>query len=75
MITKTLYRYDNGEGIVYSLVPPENQTEYTEHYRLIADEGKILTKDEENFHSVIDIDKEELSLWKEIDKPETLGLW
>jgi hypothetical protein len=75
MITKTLYRYDNGEGIVYSLALPENQTEYTERYRLIADEGKVLTKDDENFYTVIDIDKADSLQWYEIDKPETLDLW
>lgn len=75
MITKTLYRYNSDKAVIDSLILPEGQTEYTERYRLIADEGKVLTKDNENLYTVIDIDKADSLQWYEIDKPETLGLW
>ena len=74
MINKILYRYKQDKYTVDSLILPENQVDYLERYRLIADEGKVLTKDDENFYVVIDIDKADFSLWKEIDIPETLNL-
>jgi hypothetical protein len=72
MITKTLYRYVSGNKIITSLTKPD--VEYTEKYRLVADENKVLTKDDVNFYRVIDINTEELPQWKEIDKPENYGL-
>lgn len=68
MTTKTIYRYLKDNSVIYS--PNKPDSEYTEYYRLIADEGMVLTKDEENFYSVIDVDKTEASLWKEVTKPE-----
>lgn len=72
MRTLILYDYKNGEYTINSIEKPD--CEYTERYRLVADEGKVLTKDEENLYAIIDIDKSDLFLWKEIDKPETFGL-
>ena len=48
-----LYRYnrENG-GVTVSPVKPD--TEYTEMVRLVADEGKVLTSDGENFTSCVD---------------------
>ena len=70
MITKILYRYTNSESTIVSPILPEGQTEYTEHYRLIAGLGKVLTKDDENFCTVIDIDQSDLELWHEVAKPK-----
>ena len=70
MITKILYRYTHDNITIDSLILPEGQTEYAERYRLIADPDKALTKDDENFCTVIDIDQSDLELWHEVDKPE-----
>ena len=67
MESKILYRYEreNG-GITDSLNKPD--CKYIERLRLIADQGKLLTNDGENFCSVIDVDSEEG--WYEVDVPE-----
>ena len=70
MITKILYRYNKGDATIDSPILPEGQTEYTERYRLIADQDKVLTKDDEKFCTVIDIDQSDLELWHEVDKPK-----
>ena len=70
MITKVLYRYTCDNTTIDSPILPEGQTEYIERYRLIADLDKVLTKDDENFCTVIDIDQSDLELWHEVDKPE-----
>lgn len=67
MKIKTLYRYEReGGGITVSPVKPD--CEYTELVRLIADEGKALTKDGENTCLVIDTKSTEG--WYEVDAPE-----
>lgn len=62
-----LYRYVrlNG-GITVSPIKPDD-TNYTELYRLIADEGKVLVKDDV-MTSCTDVDNTEG--WTEIDDPE-----
>ena len=70
MITKLMYRYTRDSATIDSPILPEGQTEYTERIRLIAEPNKALTKDDENFCTVIDIDQNDLELWHEIDKPE-----
>lgn len=62
-----LYRYTrlNG-GITVSPIKLED-TNYTELYRLIADEGKVLVKDDV-MTSCTDVDTTEG--WTEIDDPE-----
>ena len=67
MIIKLLYRYYKDNMIIDSLSQPEG--EYIERYRLIAEEGKVLTQDNETLYSVIDINQEDLTTWVEIDKP------
>ena len=58
MIIKVLYCYEREAGkITVSTEKPE--CEYTLRYRLIADEGKELTKDGENFTTCIDVDTPE----------------
>jgi hypothetical protein len=58
-----LYRYErDGGGITVSPIQPE--TDCTVMYRLIADEGKVLTKDGQNFTVCVDV--EEIDGWREV---------
>jgi hypothetical protein len=66
----TLYKTTReGGGLTVSPLKPADGTPYTEGVRLIADEGKVLTQDGENFTGCIDTDTAEG--WKEVDDPET----
>lgn len=66
MDIKTLYRYEReGGGVTVSLNRPS--VPYTTSYRLIADEGKVLT-DGKRVVSCIDTDT--LYQWTEIDTPK-----
>lgn len=65
MIKKDLYRYTGRNGIITSLVYLED-AKYYPMYRLIADEGKILTDGELKVKS-IDIFAEDLGKWTEIE--------
>lgn len=66
MIKKDLYRYTGRNGIITSLVYLED-AKYYPMYRLIADEGKVLTDGELTVKS-IDIFAEDLGKWTEIDE-------
>lgn len=66
MIKKDLYRYIGRNGIITSLVYLED-TKYYPMYRLIADEGKMLT-DGKLIVKSIDIFTEDLGKWTEIDE-------
>lgn len=67
MQTITLYKYTREDGgVTVSPIKPEG--ECTEMYRLIADEGKALTKDGENFTACTDTDTADG--WYEVDAPE-----
>ena len=66
MIKKDLYRYTGRNGIITSLVHLED-AKYYPMYRLIADEGKVLTDGELTVKS-IDIFAEDLGKWTEIDE-------
>lgn len=67
MQTIPLYKYEReGGGVTVSPSKPKN-TEYTEMYRLVADEGKILTNGEIQT-SCADVDT--VDGWEEIDNPE-----
>ena len=66
MVKKNLYRYTGRNGIITSLVHLEDAKFYP-MYRLIADEGKILTNGELKVKS-IDIFAEDLGKWTEIDE-------
>ena len=58
MTVKELYCYEREEGkVTVSTEKPD--CDYTLRYRLIADEGKELTKDGENFISCIDVESTE----------------
>lgn len=67
MEIKTLYRYEReGGGITVS--PNKPDCKYTEKLRLIAGDGKMLTKDGEDLRRVVDVDSSEG--WYEVDAPE-----
>lgn len=61
-----LYKYTREDGgVTVSPEKPEDK-DYTLQYRLVADHNKILT-DEIRQVSVIDIEVENLSNWREIN--------
>lgn len=69
MKTIPLYKYERPEGgLTMSPVKPEN-TPFTEEVRLVADEGKALTKDGANLTPCVDVETAEG--WYEVDNPET----
>lgn len=63
----TLYKFQRADGGV-TISPAKPNCEYTEAVRLIADEGKALTKDGENLTTCVDTDTAEG--WYEVDAPE-----
>ena len=50
-----LYRYIRKNGGI-TVSPNKPDTEYTEMVRLVEDDGKVLTKDGENFTTCVDTD-------------------
>ena len=62
----TLYKYARADGGT-TVSPNKPEGEYTEKYRLIADEGKVLT-DGETITSCIDT--YEVEKWQEVYAPE-----
>ena len=70
MIIKILYRYirDDG-GITISPIEPIDK-EYDTLSRLIADEGKTLTKNGEDLTFCVDVENYEIANWYEVDAPE-----
>ena len=69
MKIKTVYRYKHENLTIDSLFLPEDITDWNERYRLVAEENKLLTNDEINQYTVVDIEQNELDLWHEIDRP------
>ena len=66
MEVRTLYRYEReGGGTTVSPIKPD--CEYTELYRLIADEGMELVKGE--IHTCC-IDTDNVEGWEEVELPE-----
>ena len=62
-----LYKFIRPEGgVTVSPVKPEG--DYTEMVRLVADEGKLLTKDGENLTSCVDTENSEG--WYEVEEPK-----
>lgn len=62
-----LYKYQRPDGgVTVSPVQPEG--EYTLMYRLVADEGKLLTKDGNEFTICTDV--ESIEGWYEVDAPD-----
>ena len=69
MIIKSLYRYQREDGgLTISLVKPNRI--YTELVRIIADEGKLVTKDGINKYTVVDAS--DSNGWYEIENPNPL---
>lgn len=66
MTTITLYKYKRPDGGI-TVSPKEPECEYTLMYRLVADEGKLLTKDDTNATPCVDV--ESVEGWYEIDEP------
>lgn len=66
MTKKKVFCYNTEKYHIHSLDRPEE--EYTEKIRLIADEGKKLTKDNLVFFAVIDINPNDEYLWQEVNK-------
>lgn len=67
MEVKELYKYQRGDGVtIATLIKPE--AEYTSHFRIVAGEGMVITKDGENLYGVIDTDSADG--WYEIEAPE-----
>lgn len=66
MEIRPLYRYEREPGKI-TVSPEKPNVEYTEMYRLIADECKILTNGEIETYC---IDVHRTDGWTEIDAPE-----
>jgi hypothetical protein len=67
MQTITLYKYQRADGGT-TISPVKPECEYTEMYRLVADEGKALTKDGVDLFPCVDTDT--VDGWYEVDAPE-----
>lgn len=65
MTTKTLYKYDRGNGKI-TVSPNKPDGEYKEMYRLIADEGKVLVKGD---IETVCVDTDTTDGWEEKDAP------
>lgn len=66
MLTINLYKYNReGGGVTVSPVKPNK--EYFEMFRLVADEGKALTKDGVELYPCTDA--ESIEGWYEVDAP------
>lgn len=66
MVTTKYYRYLGNNGVIESLVELPNVYS-TSFYRLVADEGKVLTNGIE-FTPSINVPEKELANWTEVDK-------
>lgn len=67
MTKQSLYTYLGTNGIITSPVHLED-IYYVPKYRLIADEGKKLTKDMTNFLDSITIPVDEIEDWVEVEE-------
>lgn len=63
----TLYRYKREDGGI-TISPIKPDAEYTNMYRLVADDGKELVKDGENATICVDVESD--NGWYEIDAIE-----
>lgn len=65
-MTKTVYyTYLGTNGVIESPVHLEDIF-YTRKLRLVADDGKQLTKDGKHFFPIVMIPEDELAEWKEV---------
>lgn len=67
MQTIILYKYIRADGGV-TVSPIKPDCEYTEMYRLVADEGKVLTQDGVDTTTCVDV--ESVEGWYEVDAPD-----
>lgn len=65
MTKQVLYVYLGTNGTICSPVHLED-IYYVRKYRLTADQGKRLTKDDKNYHDTVLIPESELPEWKEV---------
>ena len=63
----TLYKYTREDGGI-TVSPNKPESEHAELVRIIADEGKRITKDGEKLYTVID--QETADGWYEVDAPK-----
>ena len=72
MEVRPLYIYARADGFTSaSPILPTEAVDFRESARLIASEGKALTKDGKNTTACVDLDFiDELSLWYEVDYME-----
>lgn len=71
MIIKTMYRYEREEGkVTVSFAQPTDKP-FTEVYRLIAEEGKVITKDGVDVFECKDV--HDYTGYYEIEKVEEEG--
>ena len=68
MQVKTLYCYEREKGKTTVSTEKPEKVEFTTLIRLVASEGKALTKDNKIFHSCIDVENQEG--WYEVDYHE-----
>lgn len=66
MQTIILYRYSREDGGI-TTSPVKPNVAYTERFRLVADEGKALTRDGVDFTACIDVSTTDG--WYEVDAP------
>lgn len=66
MKTVKLYKYKRADGGT-TVSPIKPNVEYIEACRLVADEGKALTKDGKEFTPCVDVDSADG--WYEVDEP------
>ena len=64
----TLYKYTREDGGI-TVSPNKPECEYAELVRIVADEGKRITKDDTAFYTVID--QETSDEWYEVDEPQS----
>lgn len=67
MEIKNLYKYKRADGGT-TISPNKPDCDYTIMYRIIASEGKVITKDGINVTICADVDS--IEGWYEIDAPE-----
>jgi len=68
MEIKKLYKYTRPDGGT-STSPVQPDGEYVEMVRLVADEGKVLTKNNIEFYACVDTDSSEG--WYEVDDTQS----
>ena len=67
MTKQVLYKYLGTNGVIVSPVHLED-IYYVRNFKLTADPGKILTKDNKIFISQITVPEDEVDDWTEVDK-------